>query len=81
VTDGRVFGSPLLQDAGGPVDARVWKGPARQFYEASPSAVATFDWSSLTAALEDEGFPNTRRRAEEGDDVFVLGVSTVFFGT
>lgn len=79
MSDGRVFGSLSLREAGGVPDARIWKGPGRHFYQASPSAVAAFDWSSLTAALDEEGFSDTRRHAEEGDDVFVPGVSTLLF--
>lgn len=60
MVEGRVLGSPL-----------AWKGPGCHFYEASPSAAAVFDWSSLTGALEDEGLVDPRHRAEEEEFVFV----------
>lgn len=39
--------------------------------------MAAFDWSSLTGALEDEGFPDMRRRAAEEDYVYVPEVTIV----
>lgn len=69
MAEGRVVGSPL-----------VWKGPGCHFFEASPSAVVAFDWSSLTGALEDEGFPDPRRRAEEEEFIFVPEVMPSYLG-
>lgn len=68
MSEGRTLGSPS-----------VWKVLASDFYTATSSAVAAFDWSSLTTALEEEGFPDTRRRAEEEDLVFVLEVTVTVF--
>lgn len=68
MAEGRVIGTPS-----------IWKGFECHFYEASPSVVAAFDWSTLTGALEDAGFPDVRQRAEEEDYVFVPEVRILLF--
>lgn len=66
VAEGRLSGSPSH-----------WYGSASRFYEASPEAVAAFDWSSLTGAPEDQEFGNLLGHGVEEELHFVPGVSMV----